>query len=92
MRINQQQMQRIAHLVLDKWKKNNVVTLKEDESKVIARAMKAIADDYQKEIDLEREVHKMLEQLERTNSGEFSRHKMYTMLKQKLAKEKKVIL
>ena len=48
--------------------------------------------EIQKESDLDREVNQMLDQLERTNAGEFQRFKMYPILKQKLAKEKKVIL
>ena len=92
MKLTQQQMNRIVHLVFDKWKKNNILILKEDEQKVFARAYKAIADDYQKELDLEKEVNKMIEELERSNSGQFQRYKMYPILKQKLAKEKKVIL
>ena len=92
MRLTSQQLNRIAQLVLQNWKKNNVVTLKADEKTVIARAIKAMADDFQKELDLEKEVNKMLDDLERSNSGQFQRHKMSQLLKQKLAKEKKVIL
>lgn len=92
MKLTPQQMNRIVHLVFEKWKKNNIVTFKEDEAKVYARALKAIADDYQKELDLDKEVNKMMEELERANPGSFQKYKMYPMLKQKLAKEKKVIL
>ena len=85
-------MNRIVQLVFEKWKKNNILTFKADENVVLQRALKSIADDYQKELDLEREVNQMLEKLERSNPGEFQRYKMYPILKQKLAKEKKVIL
>jgi hypothetical protein len=92
MRLTQQQIQHLANSVVQKWKKNNVVTFKEDEKKVLARAVQALLDECQKEAELDREVNRMLDQLERTNSGEFQRFKMFPMLKQKLAKEKKVIL
>lgn len=92
MKLNPQQMNRIVQLVFEKWKKNNILTFKADENVVLQRAFKSIADDYQKELDLEREVNQMLEKLERSNPGEFQRYKMYPILKQKLAKEKKVIL
>ena len=92
MRLTSQQIQRIAELVFDKWKKNNTITFKVDEKKALARAQKALTDDYQKELDLEKDVNKMLDDLERSNAGQFQRYKMYPMLKQKLAKEKKVIL
>lgn len=92
MKLNHQQMNRIIHMVFEKWKKNNIVTFKEDEPKVFARALKAITDDLQKELDLEKEVNQMMQDLERSNPGQFQRYKMYPILKQKLAKEKKVIL
>jgi hypothetical protein len=92
MRLTSQQIHRIAELVFEKWKQNDVVTFKEDEKKALARAHKALMDDYQKELDLERDVNKMLDDLERSNSGQFQRFKMYPLLKQKMAKEKKVIL
>ena len=92
MHLTSQQLSRIAHLVIEKWKKNHVVTFKADEQAVHASAVKALQADLQKEIDLDREVNRMLDQLERSNSGEFQRFKMYPLLKKKLAKDKKVIL
>ncbi len=92
MRLTQREFQKIAELVLKKWKKDQVVNFKVDEKAVLARAVKALAEDYQKELDLDREVNRMLDDLERSNAGQFQRFKMYPMLKQKLAKEKKVIL
>jgi len=92
MRLSQLQLQRIAELVVQKWKKDQVVNFKVDEKQVLARAVQAIADEVQKEMDLDREVNKMLDQLEKSNPGEFQRFKMYPLIKQKLAKEKKVIL
>ena len=74
------------------WKDNHVIEFKVDEKKVLSTMMDALKVDYQKELDLEKEVNQMLDKLERSNSGEFQRYKMYPMLKQKLAKEKKVIL
>ncbi len=82
----------LANLVLESWKKQNVVIFKEDEKKVLTRLIDAVKGDYKKEQDLEVEVNKMLEQLERTNPGDFQRNKMFSLLKQKLAKEKGIVL
>ena len=41
---------------------------------------------------LDRACRALLDDLERSNSGQFQRFKMYPLLKQKLAKERKVIL
>lgn len=85
-------MESIVEKIFKSWKTNNVVTFKVDEKQAFLRALKAIQDEFQKEVDLEREVNKMLDDLERQHPGEFQRYKMYPILKQKLAKEKKVIL
>ncbi|MGZ5278869.1 MAG: DUF507 family protein [Pseudobdellovibrionaceae bacterium] len=92
MKLTPLQMQKLVEKVFEHWKKNNVLVFKEDEKKVMARALEAIKADYQQEAQLDQDVNKMLDQLERTNSGEFQRYKMYPILKQKLAKERKIIL
>lgn len=92
MKLTPLQMQKLVEKIFEQWKKNNVITFKEDEKKVFARALEAIKAEYDKESALDLEVNKMLDQLERSNPGEFQRYKMYPILKQKLAKEKKVVL
>jgi len=92
MKLSPLQIQKLAEKVLAVWKTNQVATFKVDESQVLARAISAIKAEYDKESALEREVHKMLDQLEQSHQGQFERHKMFPLLKQKLAKEKKMIL
>lgn len=92
MKLTPLQMQKIVEKIFNSWKKSGVVIFKEDEKKVFQRALQAIKDEYQKEADLELEVNKMLDQLEKSNPGEFQRYKMYPILKQKLAKERKLVL
>lgn len=92
MKLTPLQMQKLVEKVFEAWKQNNVIVFKEDEKKVFARALEVIKADYQRETDLDREVNQMLDQLEKSNSGEFQRYKMYPILKQKLAKERKIIL
>lgn len=92
MKLTPLHFQKIVEKVFDSWKKNRVIQFKEDEKKVFARALEALKADYQREFDLEKEAMKMMDDLERQHPGSFQRHKMFPMLKQKLAKEKKVIL
>ncbi len=92
MKLTPLQMQKLVEKIFELWKKNDVLIYKEDEKKVFNRAVQAVKDNYQKEAELDVEVNKMLDQLERTNSGEFQRYKMYPILKQKLAKERKIVL
>lgn len=92
MKLTTPQLQHLVHLIFENWKTNHVVTFKEDEGKVAQRALAALQAELQKEMDLEREVDRMLNELEKSHAGEFQRFKMYPILKSKLAKEKKVIL
>ena len=92
MKLTPLQIQKLAEKVLAAWKAQNVVEFKEDESKVLARAVAVVREDYEREALLERDVNKMLEDLERSHGGQFERYKMYPLLKQKLAKERKIIL
>ncbi len=92
MKLNQPQMQALAQLVLKQWKDAHLVQFKADEKQVLAHLVSTLKAEVQKEIDLEKEVHAMLDQLERSHTGQFERHKMYPLLRSKLAKEKKVIL
>ena len=92
MKLTPQQMQALADKVLEQWKESKLVHLKAPEKDIQEKILSVIRAELQKEADLEREVNAMLDRLERTNPGEFERYKMYPMLKQKLAKDKKVIL
>ncbi|MBX3016659.1 MAG: DUF507 family protein [Bdellovibrionaceae bacterium] len=92
MKLTPLQMQKLAEKVLAAWKANKVVTLKVDEPEVLRAAVAAVQLDYQREAALDVEVNKMLDQLERSNPGEFQRFKMFPMIKQKLAKERKIVL
>lgn len=92
MKLTPLQLQALAKKVLEHWKSSNVVTLKADEKVVIEKMTGVLRAEIQKEFDLERDVHAMMDQLERTHGGQFERHRMYPMLKAKMAKERKVIL
>lgn len=92
MKLTQPQIDRLVKIVFDSWKSQNIITLKADEKKVIQRMTEIIQEDFLQETNLEKDVNKMLDQLERSHGGEFQRYKMYPILKQKLAKERKIIL
>ena len=92
MKLSPLQMHKLVEKVFDHLKKQNVIIFKEDEKKALARALEVVKADYQREGDLDRDVNAMLDTLERTNAGEFQRYKMFPILKQKMAKERKIIL
>ncbi len=86
------QIQRLAEKILNQWKSQNLITLKVDEKVVLSTMIGAMNGELLKEQQLEQDVQALMDQMERQHEGEFQRHKMFPMLKQKLAKERKVIL
>ena len=69
-----------------------MIQFKEKEEVVMKRAQEIIRADFQREQELDQEVNRMMDDLEKKSSGEFQRYKMFPMLKKRLAKEKKIIL
>ncbi len=92
MKLTTNQLQAIVERVFKLWKQKNIATFKEDEKKVLSRGIELLKEELQKELDLDKEVMKKLDELEKSTPGEFQRHKMFPLMKAKLAKEKKVVL
>ncbi len=92
MKVTDKQMKRMATAILNALKEQKVITFKEKEETVLERATALIRADFQREMELDREVNRMMDDLERQNPGEFQRYKMFPMLKKRLAKEKGIIL
>lgn len=82
----------MAVAIFTRLKEQKVVEFKSTESEVLERAVQLIQADFQRELELDREVNRMMDDLERKNSGEFQRYKMFPLLKRRLAKEKGIIL
>lgn len=92
MKISDKILNRLIHHVFRELKSNNVITFKEKEEKVADRALQVLKKDLAREAELDAEVHRMLDDIERQNPGEFQRFKMFPLLKKRLAKEKGVVL
>lgn len=92
MRIQPTQIERLVRQVIERLKAKDLVRFKKSEKEVFDRAVELVVADFKKEDDLVREVNQMLDDLEKTNPGGFERHKMFGLLKKKLAKEKGVVL
>lgn len=92
MRLTEKQIRRLAETILNELKTQNIITFKADETAVVQRAVDLIRGDFQRETQLDMEVNKMMDQLERQNPGAFERYKMFPLLKKRLAKEKGIIL
>ena len=92
MKITKIQMEKIARAVLDELKSKNQIVFKAPEEKVYQRAFELVQEDFAKEAELDKQVHAMMDELEKNSSEEFQRYKMFPLLKKRLAKEKGVVL
>ncbi len=92
MKISEKQIVRMANAIFKGLKQQKVVEFKEKEEVVLQRAAAIIRGDFSREAELDQEVNRMMDDLERQNPGEFQRYKMFPMLKKRLAKEKGIIL
>jgi hypothetical protein len=92
MRLQPPQIDRLVRNILDRLKEKNLIQYKAAEKDVLARAVELVTGDFKREDDLVREVHKMMDDLEKQNPGGFERHKMFPLLKQRLAKQKGIVL
>lgn len=92
MKLTTSQIQRLAEKILKQWKSQNLISFKVDEKIVLKTMVDAITLNIKTEEQLDRDVNALMDQMEREHEGQFQRHKMFPMLKQKLAKERKFIL
>jgi hypothetical protein len=92
MKLQPTQIERIVRNVFEALKARGVIEFKTPESQVLARAIELVTLDFKREDDLVKEVHKMMDDLEKQNPGGFDRGKMFPLLKAKLAKQKGIVL
>lgn len=92
MKLTTSQIQRLSEKILNQWKSQNLITLKVDEKVVLQTIKDCITKNFQEEEQLDKDVQRMMSDLERQHGDQFSRGKMFPILKQKLAKERKFIL
>ncbi len=92
MKLSTSQIQRLAEKVLSQWKSQNLITFKVDEKVVLQTIKETILLDLKKEEELDKQVFAMINEMEKEHGQDFQKGKMFHLLKQKLAKEKKIIL
>ncbi len=92
MRLSSVEIEKMVRKVFDKLKENNLIEFKSPEDKTFKRAVELVKAQFDLELQLEKEVNQMMDELERQNPGGFERYKMFPMLKKKLAKQKGIVL
>ena len=94
MRLKEEQIDRLAEKVLADLAAADLITLKKERGVVIAGIREAVRADVQAEESLEKDAAALMEAALRSMRGgpEIDRHKMLRMIKEKLAKERKIVL
>lgn len=95
MRLKEEQIHRLAEKILNDLISAEEVVLKAERGAIIAAMKSAISADLQGEDSLEKDAERILqENLASLGRGavEIDRHKMLRMIKERLAKERKIIL
>lgn len=93
MRLTKAQIEEISKLILKKLKGMDMVTVNAPEDKVLHRISEIISKDMMVEEELDREVKKFLETYEPDfKSGKLDYMKMFNKVKEKLVKERDIII
>ena len=95
MRLKEEQIHRLGEKILNDLIAADEVVLKTERGAILAAIKSAISADIQAEESLERDAERMLaENLAALGRGavEIDRHRMLKMIKDRLAKERKIIL
>ncbi len=92
MKMTQNHIESLVRRVLLPLEKSNIISFNKSKDAILARAKEIIIKDFDKEAELEREVMRMLDDIEKEQGDNFERHRMFKMLKKKVAEERGIIL
>jgi hypothetical protein len=94
MRLKKDQIDRLAEKILADLENAKLVSLKVDRKQALETIKAVITNDIKAEEDLENEAERILDQTLRATGGGtgIDRHKMLRMIKEKLAKERNIVL
>ncbi len=94
MRLKKDQIDRLAEKILADLENTKMVSIKRERKQALEVVKTVITNDIKAEEDLESEAERILDQTLRATGGGsgIDRHKMLKMIKEKLAKERKIVL
>lgn len=93
MRLTKSQIEEISRLVLRRLREMEIVAINAPEDKVLHRIVEIFTKDLTAEDELDREVKKILEAYEADfKSGKMEYMKMFSKVKEKLVKEREIII
>jgi len=91
MRITEEQVSKICHMILANLKERSLIELKVPEDKVLHRMKEIFIADLKVEDELNAEVEKILSEHE-AEFGDVDRRKMFLLIKKKLIKERNLVI
>jgi hypothetical protein len=93
-RLKDDQIDRLSKKVLSDLTESNLILLKKERGVILSAIKEAVRADIKVEEDLEKDAENLLEKTLRAmpGSADIDRHKMLRMIKEKLAKERKIVL
>lgn len=93
MKVREEQIHRICRTILSRWKAKGMVRLRAGDDVLLAKMAGAIMKDFQREEALDREVEALLEKHSRELSqSQASAHLMFQKIKERLARERGIVL
>ena len=93
MKVKEENIRRICRTVLTRWKEKGLIRPKADDDVLLGKMVGEVMADFVREEELDREVAGILEK----HSGELERsqassHLMFQKIKERLARERKIVL
>jgi hypothetical protein len=95
MRLREDQIHRLAEKVYNDLANDRLITPKGERGAVVSGIVKAISRDFSREQLLERDAERLLDETVAAmgrGAADIDRRKMLRMIKEKLAKERKIVL
>lgn len=93
MRLSNEQVEKISRMILEDLKQKELIIFKADERVVLKRIIEIFTGDMKAEDDLDREVENIIKQHQNEiDKGRMDYRKMFSMVKNKLVKERGIVL
>ena len=91
MKLTTSQIESLVRRVVIGLEKNKLITMSQGRDKALFKGKEILLADYKKEAELDVEIERMMDAMEKDND-QFQRHRMFGMLKKKVAAERGIVL
>ena len=92
MKMTQAQIDSLVRRVLGGLESKNLITFNKTKEAIFAKGSDVLHGDFAKEAELDKEVMAMIDHMEQEQGDNFDRHKMFLMMKRKIADERGIPL